>query len=150
MKFSVFYPVILVAALVAMASCGGNTDSSKENYDIEGQWAVDSIVTVMYPADSVVKTVYGKEWRQIVTFEKGTYSTSVWHNDTLMVKMDFRYSLSGDTIDYSTEKVTDIMPELIKSCDDSKMVTRTATRYTDQSTDYNTIYYTRITKAIPQ
>lgn len=148
---SFFCFAIVVSAIAVMVSCKSSVAEEQQIIDVTGTWCVDSVITQVYPTDSVVKTYFSDFVRQKVCFgEDGSYRTTVWQGDSVCLDLKLSYKLSGDTLSYCMEDVRDEMLELVESCSDSVLVTRSILLYSDRSADLNTVYYSRERKELKQ
>lgn len=140
-----FFPLCLFVAVASVVSCKAPATHRQLAAEVVGTWRVDSVVTQLYPTDSIVRTYFSDSIRQEVSFgEDGMYRTVVWQDDSVYLDWTLPYELSGDTLTYRMENgKTDVL-ELVESCSDSTLVTKGVMLYTDHSADLNTVYYSRV------
>ena len=152
-RFSSFLSLAAVFAVALLVvSCKSTPADEQQVIDVTGTWSVDSVITQVYPSDSIVKNCFSDSVRQEVYFgADGLYRSTVWQNDSVYMELKLRYQLSGDTLSYVVDNDASDMLELVVSCSDSALVTKSVMLYTDRSADLNTVYYSRVKdKALEQ
>lgn len=135
----------LSVAVASLVSCKAPVARQQPDVEVVGAWQVDSVITQFYPTDSVLRSYFSDSIRQEVSFgEDGIYRTVVWQDDSVYLDLKLRYVLSGDTLTYCMDNGKDDVLELVESCSDTTLVTKSIMLYTDHSAELNTVYYSRV------
>lgn len=142
-KSIILLSLVSLASLFLSYSCKKANDGKEPVKDLTGVWLVDSIATRYYPTDSVSLTYFSDTMSQKVIFHDKLYETVILQKGDTLQTYKMAYTLSGDTITYLESNGETLMEEYIALWMDTAMVTQSAVRYSDNTTEIYTVYYSR-------
>ena len=146
-KSIILLSLVSLASLFLSYSCKKTNDGKEPVKDVTGVWMVDSIATRYYPTDSMSYTYFSDTMSQKVIFHDKLYETVILQKGDTLQTYKIAYTLSGDTIAYIESDGETMMEEYITSWSDTAMVTQHAVKYSDNTVEIYTVYYSRDNKS---